>query len=158
MTLTLMAGCGMVLGVCFDTIGVAYREFRLNRAVQALIDVMYWGAATLFVFRVLLYANDGEVRTFVFLGLIIGVLVYFWLFGKVIQRIVEGLIRVLKRIYAFLYRVVHVLVVRPLLFVYRILAYVLTAVAGFIVSAAVITAKYVVQWSRLVWRWMMKRF
>jgi len=149
-----MAGCGVTLGACFDTIGVAVREFRLHRVVQALIDVLYWIAATIFVFRVLMMANYGEVRFFIFIGLAMGVILYALMLGRPFRRLVEILIRIIVRVVKFTIRTIRILVIRPLLFLYNVLYKIIITIGGIIASLSIYFSKIVIQWSRIVWKWI----
>lgn len=161
-TLAAMAGCGALLGVCFDAIGAVVREFRLHRAVQAVLDMLYWAAATLFVFRVLMAANYGEVRMFIFLGMAIGALLYALLLGRFTRRTSEAILRAIKRAarlvwravmrtVRFFIRLVRVLLIRPILFMYRLIAKLVLAVGGLIATLSIFLGKLVIQWSKLFW-------
>jgi spore cortex biosynthesis protein YabQ len=163
LTLAVMAGSGALLGLCFDTIGAVVREFRLHRAVQAVLDVLYWAAATLFVFRVLMAANYGEVRMFIFLGLAIGAILYALLLGRVMRRTTESVLRAIKRTARFLYntvrRIVHfiiravrVLIIRPILFIYRLLARLILMIGGVVATLSIFLARLVIQWGRWFWK------
>lgn len=149
-----MAVSGMTLGAVFDMIGVIIREFRLNRWIVSLLDVVYWAAATVFVFRVLLYANLGQVRVFIFIGLLSGVLVYAFLFRAVWRSMITGIVRVTKQLVRLMIKLVRLLVIRPLLFGYRILG----LIAGFFIVISVFIGKIMVQWIRSVWNLIKRLF
>ena len=158
LTMMMMVGCGAVLGACFDTIGVSSREFRLHRALLALLDVAYWAAATVFVFRALLAANHGEVRLFVFIGLAIGVLLYALIIGSLYRKLLQGLIRVLKLVVRKTIAIIRVLLVRPLFFVYKLLVRLILAITGIVTTVSVFFAKLVLQWVEVMWQWIRARF
>lgn len=146
------------MGICFDTVGVIVREFRFHRAVQALLDIAYWAAATVFVFKALLYANYGEVRVFIFIGLAIGVLLYALLAGPWYRRLAVRLLRLLKAAFLYTVRIVRVLLIRPLLFLYRLLVKIVLAAAGFVATVSIFLAKVVLQWGKKLWKWIQSRF
>lgn len=153
-TLLLMAACGLGLGVSFDVVGTVMQELRARRWIRAVLDLLYWAAATLIVFRVLLYANNGQVRAFVFVGLALGVLAYALLFGKLVRRLTGAAIRLVRRIVNLVLRIFRAVVWRPLSALYRLIA----GAAGYLLNASVFTGKIMVQWIKPAYGWIRRRF
>ncbi len=60
----LLSGIGM--GVAFDSYRVVSNRLHIGRLWIPILDLLYWLAATLIVFRVLMANNDGEVRIYIF--------------------------------------------------------------------------------------------
>ncbi len=154
LTLSLMAGSGAVLGIGYDLIEVLAKEFKLRRWTTAIMDVVYWLAATLFVFQVLVYANDGQVRLFVFIGLLVGVVIYAYMLSRLVRQSVTWVITLLVRVLYGLMRVLHVVIIRPLLYIYRFLL----IIFGFIITASTFLGRSMLQWIRYVSKWIMRRF
>jgi spore cortex biosynthesis protein YabQ len=154
LTLSLMACSGVVLGIAYDFIEVLVREFRIKRWVSAIIDIGYWLAATLFVFQVLVYANYGQVRIFIFIGLLLGVMFYFYIWSRYVRLTITWVIHFIVRLLQWLIRIVRLLIIRPILYLYRLLLIVL----GFFMGVSMFIAKIMVQWFRHVWKWIMKVF
>jgi len=152
-----MAGCGAVLGASFDTIGVTARRFRFGSAVRAVLDVLYWVAATLFVFRVLLMANGGIVRPFVFLGLGIGAVLYMLLIGGWFRKFVDRLLRVLEWLFVRIYRLLRAIVWRPLRWIVMTVWRMVRWIARNVARISVSIGRIVLKWSRLVWERLIKR-
>lgn len=157
LTLAWMAGCGALLGASFDTIGVTVRRFGLGRGVQAVLDVLYWIAATLLVFRVLMEANGGEVRVFIFLGLALGAVLYVLLIGGWYRKLVNRLLRVLEWLFFRVVRFIDVLLWRPVRWIalrlWRIAGWVLRIISRVTVSLG----QNVLQWYRFLWNRLRKR-
>jgi spore cortex biosynthesis protein YabQ len=153
-TLLAMAACGAGLGVCFDLIGVLMREFRARRWMLAAADLLYWAAATLAVFRVLLQINDGQVRAFVFVGLALGALLYALLLGGHVRRFAEAAVRLAKRFARLVRRVFRIVVWRPFAALFRFLA----KTVRLALRAAVFIGKNVVQSLKTAYRWIRRRF
>lgn len=156
-TLAWMAACGALLGLSFDTVGVIVRRYGIGKWVRALLDLLYWVAATLAVFRVLMMANGGEVRVFIFIGLAMGALLYVLLFGRSYRRLVAGVLKVAETVLSGLYRVFQALVWRPVRGIVRIVIRVLSWVYGIISRVTVVLGKSVLQWSKFLWRRLYKR-
>ena len=124
------------MGLVFDVYRVASHRFHISRWLLPALDVVYWAAATLGVFSILLSNNEGEVRMYVFLGLGVGVTGYFGLFSHWVVKLSGKLIDMLKSLFHFLWKVVNTLVLVPFLWIVRLLAKLLDIV--FIVTAALV--------------------
>lgn len=157
LTLIWMAGCGVVLGASFDTIGVTVRRYRIGNAIRAVLDVLYWVAATLFVFRVLMKANGGEVRLFIFLGLGIGAVLYMLLVGGWYRAVVDRLLRVLEWLFFRVVRIVEVLLWRPGRGVVRSVWRLVRWASRITTRVTVSLGRNVLQWSKFLWTRLRKR-
>lgn len=131
-----MVLCGFCMGTAFDVYRVIVHRFRLPRWLLPALDLLYWTAATLVVFQVLRQQNGGEVRLYVFLGLGIGVTMYFAIASAFIMRMTGWLLDGAKRIARGTGRMGRLLVVAPIKLLVRFLAKVLDIV--FVVSAALL--------------------
>ncbi|RIE01364.1 hypothetical protein D3H35_23625 [Cohnella faecalis] len=60
MTIGSMVLCGLSMGTVFDVYRVAARRFHIARWMLPPLDLIYWAAATLCVFAVLLRYNHGK--------------------------------------------------------------------------------------------------
>lgn len=154
LTLSLMAGSGVVLGVGYDIIEVVAREFRLRRLTTALMDVGYWLVATFFVFQMLIYANDGQVRLFVFVGLLVGVIIYSYILSRLVRLTVTKVITFLLGLLRWFIRIIHILLVRPLLYVFGLIQILI----GFFLTISVFLGRIMIQWFRYVSNWIKRLF
>jgi spore cortex biosynthesis protein YabQ len=113
-TLGLMVTSGMGLGVLFDLYRVLTEFLHIKRWLTSLFDFLYGIAAALAVFRVLYYSNHGQLRLFVFIGLFVGIMIYYRLFSLAV-------IHVIKRLIALIQWLFNVFIVTPIKAVYKLL-------------------------------------
>lgn len=149
----MMVASGGALGAVFDVYRVVAGQLRLGRITISALDLMYWIAATIVVFRVLYLTNMGEVRVFVFLGLLLGISIYFALISTYIITGVRAVIRVIRIAASWVVRLFRLLIVRPLLMIYRVLAVLL----GIVAATTIFLYKVVIQLLYPVWvffRWI----
>jgi spore cortex biosynthesis protein YabQ len=148
----MMSLSGIALGVVYDTYRVVCGQLRASRWILSLLDLLYWVFATVFVFRVLYYSNQGELRVFVFFGLILGTLFYFWIISSITVRFVVWLIKVIKALIRFVLRCVHIFIIIPLRVFHRLLIILL----GFVTAIAIFIYRIVLQMFRplvlLIWK------
>lgn len=141
LTTGLMLASGVGIGLLFDLYRVLAHELRFPRWLIPLLDLAYWAAATIIVFRVLLFSNFGHVRLFVFLGLFAGYTLYFLILSESSIKTIRFVIRVVEHIIQFLIRTVEICIVRPVVFLYKLVL----ALLGFVTSVAMFLYKVVVQ-------------
>ncbi|WP_217596988.1 spore cortex biosynthesis protein YabQ [Cohnella sp. GbtcB17] len=135
-TIGAMILCGLGMGTVFDIYRAAAVRLHFRRWLLPVIDLLYWVAATLIVFRILLGINYGEVRLYVFLGIGIGVCAYFGLFSSHVLRAAGWIFETLRKLGLLLWRIVRILLIVPLTWIVRTLASLLDAV--FVVTAALL--------------------
>ncbi|XEC94972.1 spore cortex biosynthesis protein YabQ [Paenibacillus tarimensis] len=140
-TLAMMLLSGIGMGVAFDGYRVLSNRLRIGRLWIPVLDMLYWLAATIIVFRVLSASNEGEVRVYVFLGLLLGIGCYFWLFSSTVIAIVVWLIETIQKIVRLLIRCFDWLVLKPIVLLYRFVRIIL----GFFVVFTIFLFKIVIQ-------------
>lgn len=140
-TMGLMMASGVGMGIIFDVYRVLTGQMRILKRLVPLLDLVYWALVTLFVFRMLERGNEGQLRFFVFIGLVIGVSLYYWLFGRATRELVRRVILAVKWLARMLRRLFMLCVVRPIVGLYKLVMLLL----GFAASVAVLFLKIVLQ-------------
>jgi len=105
---------GITLGVLFDFYRVLRGTFRPKVLITWVTDLLYWLIATAIVFIALVLSNWGELRFYVFLGIISGVGLYYRLLSLYVIRLFTGMIKLTKSIIAFVKNMFIVLIIRPI--------------------------------------------
>lgn len=149
-TLLTMYASGIVLGIIFDTYRVVSRPFKLSRLTFSLFDLLYWIIATVVVFIVLLVSNDGELRFFIFIGLLLGTWFYFSLISSYMVVFIKHCMRWIKKIIDFLLRCFNIFVIKPIKLIYRLLAFLF----GICAAVAIFVYKLVIQ----CLKWMKQQY
>lgn len=128
--------CGFAMSLTFDLYRVISNRFRIPRWLLPALDIVFWAAATLGVYKVLLGNNNGEVRLYVFLGLGIGVTGYFGLFSTWVTRAFARLLDLGVRLASWIWKMLRLLVAAPVMALVRGLAKLLDIL--FVVTAALL--------------------
>lgn len=115
----LLAGGGM--GLAYDSYRVLSLKLHFPRGINALLDLLYWIAAALFVFRMLYAGNQGQLRFYAFLGLFLGVWIYFLIMSVTVRRFVVMLIQSVQYVCRLFWRFITIVVGLPLLWLWRFL-------------------------------------
>ncbi|MBP1938450.1 spore cortex biosynthesis protein YabQ [Paenibacillus sediminis] len=117
----MMLFSGAVLGLAFNSYRVVSEQLHFPRWCTHLLDLVYWLGAAMFVFEMLFRSNNGELRLYVFLGLFLGGWIYFLLFSVATEKFVVMLIKIIRIIWRGILRTYHILIVTPLIGLYKLI-------------------------------------
>jgi len=87
---------GAVLGAFFDVFRAIRRLVKHKTAATSAEDALFWVAATMLMFWLLMVVNHGELRFYPLLGAVLGAVLYLATISKIVIKIV---MIVLKTIY-----------------------------------------------------------
>lgn len=149
MTLVWMLASGTLMGIAFDSYRVVSGQLRFPRWSVHLLDLFYWIASALFVFRMLYHVNQGELRFYVFLGLFLGVWIHFLFLSVLTERFVVNLIRIVHKIYRFCVRLVYITLFVPIKWLWKGIKLLLGFVWILIVFLGRVTLSPI--WKLLAW-------
>lgn len=121
MTLLYMMLAGTAMGLTYDSYRVLSLKLSFPKWLNALLDLLYWIWAALLVFRMLYAGNQGELRFYVFVGLFLGVWIYFLIFSVTVRRFVVMLIQSVQYTFRLLWRFIAIVIGVPLLWLWRLL-------------------------------------
>lgn len=113
--------CGLIIGLLFDTYRVLRGIFSPQTFFTGLGDLLFWIVSTLVVFGALLCTNWGEVRLYVFLGLIIGAVAYIKLFSRVITIMLIRIWRGCYFVCRWCIQMAYIVIWHPLVYILNLL-------------------------------------
>ena len=67
---------GVAIGILFDFFRILRRSIKTSNIITYIEDVLFWILTGILVLYNIWYFNNGEIRIYMFLGIVIGVLVY----------------------------------------------------------------------------------
>jgi spore cortex biosynthesis protein YabQ len=114
---------GMILGILYDIYRVLRQKFRPQRIMTGLSDLLYWLSATLVVFLALVASNWGELRFYVYLGLVGGVGVYYRFCSRFVLFGVMGFVRFITAGMRVVRCFARLILIRPVVFGARIITW-----------------------------------
>ena len=80
-------GVGVGLGLVYDFFRILRRVIRHGDVWVGLEDVIFWVMSTIVVFLLLYEKNDGMLRAFAFLGIWVGIIIYYLLFSGFVIKL-----------------------------------------------------------------------
>ena len=101
---------GVAIGILFDFFRILRRSIKTSNIVTYIQDILFWILTGIIVLYSIWYFNNGELRIFVFLGLIIGILIYMTTLSSIIIKIFSKLLVLLINILKVPNKVLHMLI------------------------------------------------
>lgn len=120
-TLFYMILAGSAMGLAYDSYRVLSLKLSFPKWLNALLDLLYWLWAALLVFRMLYAGNQGQLRFYVFLGLFLGVWIYFLLFSVTVRNFVVMLIQSIQYTCRLLWKITVTVIGVPIRWLWRLL-------------------------------------
>lgn len=88
---------GLVMGMTYDFIRIIRRLIRHNNFFIGLEDMAYWTIWAFITIDGIHIYNSGELRSYVFLGVLIGFLIYRYTIGWVVTKILPHILYIRKK-------------------------------------------------------------
>ena len=91
---------GVTIGVLFDFFRILRRAIKTANIITYIEDVLFWILTGILILYNIWYFNNGEIRVYMFLGIILGVLIYMSTLSNIVvklfTRILGTIIKVLE--------------------------------------------------------------
>lgn len=91
---------GVAIGILFDFFRILRRSIKTSNIITYIEDILFWILTGFLILYNIWYFNNGEIRIYMFLGIIMGVLVYMStlsnIFVKVFSKILSTIIKVIE--------------------------------------------------------------
>lgn len=98
---------GILIGILFDTFRILRKSFKTPDIVTIIEDIIFW----LLVGGILLFSifkfNNGELRSYIFIGLILGIIVYILTISRYIIKISVKILMTIKNILSFPFKKIY---------------------------------------------------
>lgn len=89
---------GVFLLVIYDFLRIERRLISHNSFFVAVEDLIYWVIASLLIFNMMFNLNDGIIRGFSILGMLIGMLLYHHILSNYFVDITAGILIAIKNV------------------------------------------------------------
>lgn len=86
---------GVAIGILFDFFRILRRSFKTMNIITYIEDVLFWVLTGILILYNIWYFNNGEIRIFLFLGIILGTLIYMLTLSNIIITIFTKILRLI---------------------------------------------------------------
>ena len=116
---------GIVIGLLFDFFRISRKVFKTNDIMTYIEDVLFWILAGGIVLYSIFVFNNGELRLFMFLGIILGAFVYMLFVSSYVIKINVKIINILKKIigillipFKYIFKTLQKIFLKPVTFLF----------------------------------------
>ncbi|UCZ53318.1 spore cortex biosynthesis protein YabQ [Bacillus shivajii] len=107
-------GAGIWLGASFDTYKRLAGKKIFFRWTLIVNDLLFWILQAIIFFYILLTVNEGEVRFYLFIALLLGYSIYRAMLENIYRNMLEWMISFTIGVFRFTTRLVKVLIINPI--------------------------------------------
>lgn len=107
---------GIIIGIFFDIFRILRRSFKTPDIITYIEDILFWIFTGIFFIMVLFKFNNGEIRSYVLLGLIFGIIIYMLIISKYFIKINVKIIKIIKKILSYPIKIIFK-IIKPLNFI-----------------------------------------
>lgn len=87
---------GSIIGILFDLFRILRKSFKTPDIITYIEDILFWIITGLFLLYIIFKYSLGEIRIYMFISLIIGLVTYFLTISKYFIRLNVKIIDILK--------------------------------------------------------------
>jgi spore cortex biosynthesis protein YabQ len=115
---------GMLLLIIYDSIRILRRIVKHNEFFVGIQDILYWVTCSLLIFHMMYQQNDGIIRGFSILGMLLGMLGYHTILSDFLVKFISSII---NKIINFFIRIIW-FILKPIRFLIKRVGYLLTGI------------------------------
>ena len=108
---------GFIIGILFDFFRILRKVFKTSDFITYIEDLLFWILTGSIMLYSIFVFNNGEIRLFMFLAIIIGVIIYMILLSSHVIKVNVMIINILKKILLKIFAVIVI----PLKFICKII-------------------------------------
>ncbi len=101
---------GVVIGVLFDFFRILRRSIKTSNTITYIEDILFWILTGILILYSIWFFNNGEIRIFIFLGIIVGILLYIFTLSNIIVKIFSTIFSYIIRILIIAFKTMYSLI------------------------------------------------
>lgn len=109
---------GILIGFLFDLFRSLRKSFKTIDIITYIEDVLFWILTGIIILYNIWYFNNGEIRAFIILGIIMGIIIYMLTLSNIILKIFYMIIKFIKKIIIKLFLILKT-TYKPIVLIYK---------------------------------------
>lgn len=89
---------GIAIGIFFDIFRILRKSFKTPDIITYIEDIIFWIFTGAFFLFVLFKFNNGEIRSYVVIGLLLGIMIYMLTISKYFIKANVAIIKLIKKV------------------------------------------------------------
>ena len=83
---------GLLIGLLFDFFRILRKSFKTSDIITYIEDILFWILTGIILLYSIFTFNNGEIRFYMFLGVILGCIIYMLLFSRYIVNTITKIV------------------------------------------------------------------
>lgn len=108
--------CGICIGIFFDIFRILRKSFKTSDIITHVEDIIFWIFTGIFFLFTLFKFNNGEIRSYVIIGIILGIIIYLLIISKYFIKINIIIINYIKKLIHYIIKIIFK-VIKPFSFI-----------------------------------------
>lgn len=100
---------GVSIGILFDFFRILRKTIKTSNLITYIEDVLFWILTGLFVLYNIWFFNNGEIRIYMFLGIMLGVLIYMSTLSSIVIKVFSKIFCVIINIFEIPFKTIKVI-------------------------------------------------
>lgn len=113
---------GMIIGILFDIFRIIRKTFKTSDFITYIEDTIFWILSGIVTLYFIFNFNNGEIRAYIFLGILLGISTYILVISKhfinINTFIVEKVKKIIQIIISPIQKIIRILLFRPISFIF----------------------------------------
>lgn len=111
---------GIVIGILFDIFRILRKSFKTADWITCLQDILFWIlSGGIMLFSIFTF-NNGEIRSYVFIGILLGIILYMLAISRFFVKSSVYIIRFLKKLLSYpinlIEKIIKIIIIKPILY------------------------------------------
>ena len=99
---------GLLIGLLFDFFRILRRAIKTSDFITYIEDALFWILTGFIILYSIFIYNNGEIRLFMFLAMIVGILIYWIFISKSILNISLSIINFVKKVFFIILNIIKI--------------------------------------------------
>lgn len=95
---------GIFIGILFDFFRILRKSFKTINFITNIEDIIFWILTGISIIFCMYKFTDGNIRLFMFLGLLLGTITYILTISKIVIKISVKILVIIKHLIKFILR------------------------------------------------------
>ncbi len=108
---------GIIIGLLFDFFRILRKSFKTKDFITYIEDIIFWILTGFIILYSTFTFNNGEIRLFLFVGIILGILLYMLFISSYVIKINVSIITFIKKLVIKIFNIVII----PFKFIYKLI-------------------------------------
>lgn len=104
--LTIFAISGITISILFDIFRIRRKVWKAPNLLTYFEDILFWIISAIILLYTVMKYTTGELRIYMFVGLFIGILIYFKFFSKLVVKFFSSIIKFIITIIVRIFKII----------------------------------------------------